>query len=567
MELNGSTAEALARLEVIATELGDAESATDAAAVRERVAAARFVVACVGQFKRGKSTLLDALLGDYVLPAGVTPVTAVPTLVRHGPERVARVQERGSWHSIPVEGLAGYVSEELNPGNVRGVSAVEVLHPAPLLANGMCLVDTPGLGSVFEANTLATLALVPHIDVLLVVIGPDPPVTGDELRLIQSAAQHVTEFLVVLNKADRADSHERYEACAFARRMLEGCLGRDVGKIFELSARDQLTGVNRWPDWEQLVTALRRLAESSGTDLSRSAGRRAVRRIRDGLSEGVARAERALTVPLEVNRQRVAQLIGAVEHARRMLADISPVLAAHEIRLAQTARETADAFRREIAPGAHDKLRHRLAGRKRLFGPRFRREAMADAQHIARGWIGEWVPHARRNAEVIFRESMQRFADAVAETWRAIQMSGDGCLSDLPDIEEIVARGTVESRYRFNEQITIAQPASPIRYVADAALAALGLSRFIVADAHRFLDWLLEVNVGRAESDLLDTVRGGRVQLERALRAKLTAALQRGETAVERANDIRRAGGAAVETELVRLVSLRTELGRVLEET
>lgn len=82
----------LPRLADIAESFGAERVVADARSLAERLAEGRFFVACVGQFKRGKSTLLDALIGESVLPTGVIPVTTVPTVLRYGQRRTARVQ-------------------------------------------------------------------------------------------------------------------------------------------------------------------------------------------------------------------------------------------------------------------------------------------------------------------------------------------------------------------------------------------------------------------------------------------------------------------------------------------
>ena len=91
----GAIEAALLRLAEFARELHSDHVFEDASGLAERVSEGRFYVACIGQFKRGKSTLLNALLGDRVLPAAVLPVTAVPTVVRYGRARSARVRFRG----------------------------------------------------------------------------------------------------------------------------------------------------------------------------------------------------------------------------------------------------------------------------------------------------------------------------------------------------------------------------------------------------------------------------------------------------------------------------------------
>src|SRR2546422_6513772 len=221
---NGGRLAALSRL---AIEAGSPELARVVDALAERLREGRFYVACVGQFKRGKSTLVNALVGESVLPTGVVPITAAVTVVRHGERLAARVRfgER-DWEECDPGSLATYVSEEQNPGNEKGVVAVEVFVPSPLLESGMCLVDTPGIGSISAANTAATREFVPHVDAALVVVGADPPISGDELALVQEIAREVADLIFVLNKADKLSDAEREQAIRFTERVLSERLGR-----------------------------------------------------------------------------------------------------------------------------------------------------------------------------------------------------------------------------------------------------------------------------------------------------------------------------------------------------
>lgn len=153
MTAGSRTLDALDQLIAKASEASATALVHDAQALRDRVREGRFFVACVGQFKRGKSSLINALLGEELLPSGVIPVTSVVTVVRHG-ERRARVCIRaGGWQDIPVERIGEYVSERDNPENRKGVRALEVFCPSSFLERGLCLVDTPGIGSIFTGNT------------------------------------------------------------------------------------------------------------------------------------------------------------------------------------------------------------------------------------------------------------------------------------------------------------------------------------------------------------------------------------------------------------------------------
>lgn len=191
----------LEQLALLAMQVGARTIATEARTLGAKIASGRYYVACVGQFKRGKSSVLNALLGEPLLPIGVLPVTSVPTVVCHGTQRSARVLlEEGSWRTIELSDLDQYVSEEENPENVKRVAAVEVLLPNDLLGSGMCLVDTPGIGPVFEANTRATQQFVPHIDAAVVVLGSDPPISAEELMLIERISRNVPDAIFVLNR-------------------------------------------------------------------------------------------------------------------------------------------------------------------------------------------------------------------------------------------------------------------------------------------------------------------------------------------------------------------------------
>ena len=202
LEAEAPPAAGLRDLARLASEAGAPRIASEAMAVSERIAEGRFYVACVGQFKRGKSSLLNALAGSAVLPVGVLPVTSVATVLRWGERLAARVRfAGGAWRDVRPEDLAAYVAEESNSENKIGVEAVEVFLPSPLLSSGMCLVDTPGIGSVFAGNTMTTREFVPHVDAAIVVLGADPPISGEELALVEEVSRHVENLFFVLNKA------------------------------------------------------------------------------------------------------------------------------------------------------------------------------------------------------------------------------------------------------------------------------------------------------------------------------------------------------------------------------
>jgi GTP-binding protein EngB required for normal cell division len=350
----GGVLPALARL---ARDVESPAVAAAADALARRVEEGRFHVACVGQFKRGKSTLINALLGDPILPASVRPVTSVVTVVRHGEARSARVfSSAGSFIDVPPAALGDYVSEAGNPDNRRGVRMVEVFHPAPLLASGLCLVDTPGLGSVFDANSAVTREFVPHIDAAIAVVGADPPISGEELSLLSSIAGQTSHLLIVLNKADRIPEGDRAEAVAFAREVLQQRLGRRPGYIFEVSALEKLRDDTSSEDWDSIVEELRTLAAESGVALVRAAEERGASLLAGRLLNEIDGKRRALERPLAETAERLERLREALDEAARSTRDLGPLLAAELERFRLRFTEERDRFLAEVLPAAEQEL-------------------------------------------------------------------------------------------------------------------------------------------------------------------------------------------------------------------
>lgn len=142
-----------------------------------RLADDRFILAVIGQFNRGKSSLMNAVLGMDRLPVGTVPLTSAITRVCYGnPERV-RIEYEGTslGTDISLSQLPDYVTETGNPGNAKKVAAAEVQLPADVLRYGFFFVDTPGIGSAIAANTATTERFLPEADAVIFVTSFESP--------------------------------------------------------------------------------------------------------------------------------------------------------------------------------------------------------------------------------------------------------------------------------------------------------------------------------------------------------------------------------------------------------
>ncbi|MGH9533330.1 MAG: dynamin family protein [Terriglobales bacterium] len=550
----------LAHLAEIATEVGETGIASAVHGLSERLSEGRFYVACIGQFKRGKSTLINALVGEEVLPAGAIPVTSAPTIIRHGP-RGARIQRQGAWTTIPVESIADYVSEDRNPSNAKRVTGAEIFLPSPILANGLCLVDTPGLGSVHAANTAATHELVPHIDAALVVLGADPPLAGEELKLLEAVAHEVPALLFVLNKADRTSAADRAAAASFTRRVVQARLGRGPHAMFEVSALQQLEGRGEERDWLQLVAALGQLARDSKRSLLRAASGRGSRRAAQQLLAAVHEQQAALGSPLAVSEARLKALQQTLGEAARTLRDLGVLLLAEQRRLTATFADRRNAFLHDECSVARRELLSRLAKmRKYRHGPRYRRALMHAAQEVARVRLLPWLQAEAAHADAVFREMARRFAAMGNEFLHRLAASGVAGLEDLPEDLEDPQGLLASSHFQFHLIERVAAPASPLLFLADFISLALGQRGPILRAAEAFLDQLLEVNSARVQADVAERTVESRKRLEALVEQRLRNAAALADRAFARARQAQAEGRAAVAATLARLADIEQEL-------
>lgn len=203
--------------------------AEEAEALRARVEERRFTVAVVGDFRRGKSTFINALLGRPILPSDVAPTTATVNRITYGtkPRVELHFHDGRPSEQIPVEELAEHVTKLSEAAEQRASAIREavVTWPVRFCRNDVDILDTPGLGD--EATmTAVTLRQLPGADAAILVIMADSPFSETEGDFLDRLyAEGVTELLFVVSAMDRV------RRPADRERLLDGIRERVAARI------------------------------------------------------------------------------------------------------------------------------------------------------------------------------------------------------------------------------------------------------------------------------------------------------------------------------------------------
>jgi small GTP-binding protein len=168
-----------------------------------------FLLVVVGEFNAGKSAFINALLGEEVLPEGVTPTTASINLLRYG----AQVSESQT---------ADFVTERT--------------YPAPFLRD-ISIVDTPGTNAIIRQHEALTRTFVPRSDLVLFITSADRPFTESERSFMEAIREWGKKIVLVLNKVDLLASQEELDRVLhFIEEHSVALLGHKP-EIFPVSAR------------------------------------------------------------------------------------------------------------------------------------------------------------------------------------------------------------------------------------------------------------------------------------------------------------------------------------------
>jgi GTPase SAR1 family protein len=509
----------------------------------------RFHMVVVGQFKRGKTSFLNALLGESILPVAILPLTSVVTVLRYGNERRAEVIfHSGERLDIATERLADFVTESGNPENAKGVEHVEVFHPGPLFRAGVTLVDTPGIGSIYAHNTQVTYDFLPRIDAAIFVTSPEPPVTAAEIELLSALASEVPKIFVVMNKTDLFPAPQIAEVLEFASGALPKSLATKTGGIMPVSARQALQAslghdlsLRERSGFPRLERELDRfLTEERSMVFLRSTARNAVKCITDFKMHIMLQIQ-AAEMPLEELRAKTAELQEALQRAgEQQEADdflLNGNLARLHAVVSEEVKNFAESRIEEVRSGVRAFLRQNAGLSRIRLAEALDQFVLAQIREAFEPWRQDYEAAAAKR----FREVCSRFQSRVNDLIRNVRgTAGKLFAFAIADFEASEELAFIEaSRYHTDPLLDWGLGKRPL------LLPGAFYRRYLLKQTMDGVPRYLDRNATRVAYDFKRRIDKSVSAFQQALNAKLTETCEGIRSAVEQA--LRRQESGSIE--------------------
>ncbi|MHB8512450.1 MAG: dynamin family protein [Actinomycetota bacterium] len=542
-DFKASLALRLEELRRLAEERRSGDVADGAAALAKKLADDSFNVVVLGEFKRGKTTFVNALLGAEVLPAAIVPLTSIVTAVTWGERpRAEIIFTDGRREEVKVADLPRYVTERGNPQNQLGVQRAVVCYPSEELRGGVFLVDTPGVGSIHEHNTEAVYAFIPQSDAAVFLTSADPPISAGERAFLDDIRDEACRLFFVLNKIDHLSPAEAEESHAFTEVVLTETVGSPVA-LYQVSARRALSAkmkgdrkaldASGLPAFERDFRIF--LMNEKGRTLVASIGQHARKLIRDELNS-IEIEQRALLLSAEELSVRGREMERVFDQTTVSSGDIKTLLRRDTEKLLAEVERDLDGLRSQSVLVLADAAAFVAAE------PEPREAAARFEEHVrslVRKQIDDWRTQEDRKIAAAFHDVAERF---VAQTNELVEGTVRLCAEFLDlSLTTVSTPNVLAGDARFSYFFFRGVPTLIESLLPD-------LNRFrsqesarkrLLKDAHERIPSLLDKHAGRLRWDFQQRLERSRLELQRTLDQRLNATIASLRLGIVRASEKR----------------------------
>ncbi|GER94700.1 hypothetical protein A45J_2464 [hot springs metagenome] len=538
--------------------------------LREKIEKNTFNLVVVGQFKRGKTSLINALLGADILPVAVVPLTSIVTIMTYGEAlRIKVYFNDGRVSEIKPESLPEYVTEKGNPKNIKDVSEVIITYPSPYLKDGVRLIDTPGVGSIYQHNTDVAYQYLPKSDAALFLLSVDQPMSKAELDFLNDVKEYSNKIFFLLNKADYLNEKDIQESIEFSKAVLRDVMGVDV-KIFPVSARlaleakqsnsQEMLQKSRLPEFSDVLN--RFLIEEKGKILILSVTNNLLRIISQARFE-IELELKSLTAPLDELQKKVSVFETKKQEVLLEKQDFDILLDGETKRLLKNILdEDIEKFKKELMPQVMANLENYYNENKGMslkeLHKALEQQVITEVKQAFSGWRVVEDEKLAKAFESICKRFILKINDTVDEL---LKFSSE--LFQIPfDAIKAEALWTVKSGfyYKFKDE--------PVGLEMLAGTLTLALPKFIgeriiLKKMKEYLHQVIDIQSGRVRYDFAERLDKSKLDFRWEMLQRIDATIEGISAAIKKGMTQRQRGEKEVREREQVLIEMSEKLNEI----
>ncbi|MCL4491148.1 MAG: dynamin family protein [Nitrospirae bacterium] len=522
--------------------------------LREKVRTNTFNLVVVGQFKRGKTSFINALLGADILPVAVVPLTSIVTIMTYGEAlRIKVLYNDGRDAEIKQENLPEYVTEKGNPKNIKDVSEVIITYPSPYLKDGVRLIDTPGVGSIYQHNTDVAYQYLPKSDAVLFLLSVDQPMGKAELDFIKDVKEYSNKIFFLLNKADYLPESDLKESIDFSRGVLKEAMSTDV-RIFPISAKLALDGKLSASKEMLQKSLLPQFSEVLNTFLMNEKGKVLILSVANNLLRVLSQAKfelelemKSLTTPLDELQQKINAFEAKKQEVLLEKQDFDILLDGETKRLTKNILdEDITQFRKDLLPHEQAHLEKQFAQMRALPSRELKNALEQMIIDHVRQAFNTWRAMEDDRLAKAFEAICKRFVAKINDAVDAL-LKFSSVLFEIPfEAVKTEALWSAKSQfyYKFKEQ--------PVGMEIVASSLTLALpkifgDRIILKKMQDYLVRVIDLQLGRSGNDFEERIQKSKLDFRWEMLQRIEATIEGIGTAVEKGITQRSQGEREIE--------------------
>jgi translation elongation factor EF-Tu-like GTPase len=507
-----------------------------------------FNLAVLGQFKRGKTTLINALLGSRLLPTAVVPLTSIITMIKYGNNlKIEVLFKNGVRKEITIEQLPDYVTERGNPENQKGVQYAEVHYDSPYLRDGVQIIDTPGIGSTYEHNTDVTYNYLSKVDAAVFLVGVDPPISQVEYNFLNDIRKHVNKIFFLQNKIDQMDEKDRAESLEFTKGVIEEKASLKDIKIFPISAKVALEARlnnNQEKMDGSLISDVEKalndfLMKEKGKAVLNSALNNTLKILSDEMMS-IELEMKAISIPLEELKKKINEFNIQKEKIGRDKQDFEYLLRGEKEKLISVLESDLKNFVEAKVPELTKKMEEHYKNHKDKGKTELTKAIDGAMRQEVESIFNEWRTHEEDKLRQGFENVSSRFSskanDIIAYIKKLSSDIFDIKVETLSSVDTLAEETYFQYRIGFLFDTTLALEILPFA-LPGFLFQRMALKRMLGQCREE-----LDKNAGRIRYDFLERIEKSLRKFSDELFSKINATLTGIESTLERAVSEREAG-------------------------